>query len=230
MKIAVFGTGSVGQTLAAKLSELGHEVFMGTRNVAEKASSTTKDHYGNPSFSEWYRDNGSVRLVTFEEAAVSGELLINATRGDNSIEILKLAGQRNLENKILIDISNPLDFSKGMPPTLLPGLSNTNSLGEEIQKAFPGTKVVKTFNTMWCGLMVNPGMLGGGDHINFISGNDQAAKVIVITLLEQIGWKNGNILDLGDITAARATEGYLLLWVRIMTVSKSSAFNFKIIT
>ena len=230
MKIAVFGTGSVGQTLAAKLIELGHEVFMGTRNVAEKASSTAKDHYGNPSFSEWYRDNGSVRLVTFEEAAVSGELLINATKGDNSIEILKLAGQKNLENKILIDISNPLDFSKGMPPTLLSGLSNTNSLGEEIQKAFPGTKVVKTFNTMWCGLMVNPGMIGGGDHINFISGNDQAAKVIVITLLEQIGWKNGNILDLGDITSSRATEGYLLLWVRIMTISQSAAFNFKIIT
>jgi predicted dinucleotide-binding enzyme len=230
MKIAVMGTGSVGQTLAAKLIDLGHEVFMGTRNVAEKASSTTKDHYGNPSFSEWYRDNSRVRLVTFEEAAVSGELLINATRGENSIEILKLAGPKNFENKILIDVSNPLDYSKGMPPFLLQGLNNTNSLGEEIQKAFPGTRVVKTFNTMWCGLMVNPGMIGGGDHINYISGNDSAAKVIVITLLEQIGWNKANILDLGDITAARATESFLLLWVRIMTVSQSASFNFKIVT
>ncbi len=230
MKIAVFGTGSVGQTLAAKLIDLGHEVFMGTRNVAEKASNTAKDHYGNPSFSEWYLNNSRVRLVTFEEAAVSGELIINATKGENSIEIMKLAGQKNLENKILIDISNPLDFSKGMPPTLLPGMSNNNSLGEEIQKAFPGTKVVKTFNTMWCGLMVNPGLVGGGDHINYISGNDPAAKAIVITLLEQIGWNNANILDLGDITAARATEGFLLLWVRIMTTSQSAAFNFKIVT
>jgi predicted dinucleotide-binding enzyme len=230
MKIAVFGTGSVGQTLAAKLIDLGHEVFMGTRNVAEKVSSTTKDHYGNPSFSEWYSENSKVKLVTFEEAAVSGELLINATKGANSIEILELAGQRNLANKILIDVSNPLDFSKGMPPSLLQGMNNTNSLGEEIQKAFPGTKVVKTFNTMWCGLMVNPVLIGGGNHINFISGNDPAAKVIVISLLEQFGWKNANILDLGDITAARATEGVLLLWVRIMTVSQSASFNFKIVT
>jgi 8-hydroxy-5-deazaflavin:NADPH oxidoreductase len=229
MKIAIIGTGTVGQALASKLLAVGHEIFMGTRNIEEKAASTEKDMYGNPSFKEWYQSNSGVKLQTFGQAAVSGEIIINATRGEKTIDALKLAGNENLENKILIDISNPLDFSKGMPPSFLPGLSNTNSLGEEIQKTFPGTIVVKTLNTMWSGLMVNPGLIGGGDHINFIAGNDPAAKVKVINLLTQLGWDNLNILDLGDLTAARGMEGYLLLWVKIMSISQSPAFNLKIV-
>lgn len=169
-RVAIMGTGGVGQAYAAKFISLGYELMLGTRNVSEKLTDTSKDGYGNPPFSEWYLANRNVRLGTFEEAAMFGEIILNATLGIKSIAALKSAGEKNLNGKILIDVSNPLDFSKGMPPSLLPELSNTNSLGEEIQKTFPGVKVVKTLNTMWNGLMVNPAMLNGGDHTAFICG------------------------------------------------------------
>lgn len=229
MKISIIGTGTVGRTLASKLVELGHEVFIGTRNVSEKLATSEKDNYGNPPFSEWYKANSKVRLESFAKAAYFGEIVINATHGGSSLEALKIAGAKNLSGKILIDVSNPLDFSKGMPPSLLPGLNNTYSLGEEIQKIFPYTLVVKTLNTMWCGLMVNPGMVGGGDHINYISGNDIAAKTRVRDLLKQIGWKEENLIDLGDITASRATESVLPIWLRLSGVLKTGAFNFRIV-
>jgi 8-hydroxy-5-deazaflavin:NADPH oxidoreductase len=229
MKIAIFGTGAVGQALALKLSESKNDVMIGTRNVAEKSISTVKDNYGNPSFSEWYKTNKSIKLGSFAEAAAFGEIILNCTHGGSSLSALRLANEKDLEGKVLIDIGNPLDFSKGMPPGLLPGLNNTNSLGEEIQKAFPKTMVVKTLNTMWCGLMVNPGMIGGGDHINYISGNDANAKIKVKKLLNQLGWHDDNILDLGDITGSRATESLLPIWLRVMGVLQSPAFNFKIV-
>lgn len=229
MKIAIIGTGSVGQTLASKLSELGHDVVIGTRNVSEKLSSTVKDGYGNPTFSEWHKGNSKVKLETFEKAASFGEIVINATQGGSSLDALNMAGGKNLAGKILIDIANPLDFSNGMPPSLLPGLSNTNSLGEEIQKSFPYTLVVKTLNTMWCGLMVNPGMIGGGDHINYIAGNDTGAKNKVNKLLNQFGWKDENIIDLGDITGARASESVLLIWLRVMGTLQKGVFNFRLV-
>jgi 8-hydroxy-5-deazaflavin:NADPH oxidoreductase len=229
MKIAIFGTGAVGQTLASKLAESKHDVMIGTRNVAEKSKSTVKDNYGNPSFSEWYKTNKKVKLGSFAEAAAFGEIIVNATHGGSSLSALKLANAKDLEGKILIDIANPLDFSKGMHPGLLPGLNNTNSLGEEIQKTFPKTMVVKTLNTMWCGLMVNTGMIGGGDHINYISGNDTNAKIKVKKLLSQLGWHNENIIDIGDISGARATESLMPIWLRVMGVLQSPAFNFKII-
>jgi len=229
MKIAIIGTGGVGQTIAAKLIEFGHEVMIGTRNVSEKLANTAKDGYGNPSFSEWHKTNTKVKLEVFSKAAAFGEIIINATQGVASVEALKLADAKNLTGKIIIDISNPLDFSKGMPPSLLPGLNNTHSLGEEIQKTFPMSFVVKTLNTMWSDLIVNPGMIGGGNHINFISGNDAEAKKKVRKLLNQIGWKDENLLDLGDISAARATESLLPIWLRIMSVTNTPAFNFGIV-
>ena len=229
MKISIIGTGTVGQTFASRFIALGHEVMMGTRNVSEKLASTARDNYGNPPFSEWHAANKSVKLGAFSDAASFGEIILNATNGGASIDALKLADVKNLEGKILIDLANPLDFSKGMPPSLIPGLSNTNSLGEEIQKTFPGVKVVKTLNTMWCGLMVNPEMIGGGDHINYISGNDADAKSKVTTLLKQFGWKNENILDLGDISGARATEAILPIWLRVWGVTQNGAFNFKLV-
>jgi hypothetical protein len=229
MKISIIGTGTVGQALAVRLSELGYDVMIGTRNVKEKLSAIEEDTYGNPPFSVWHKSNTGVKLGTFEEAAASGDIVINATHGGNSIAALKLAGSKNLAGKILVDIANPLDFSRGMPPSLLPGLHNTNSLGEEIQKTFPEAKVVKTLNTMWCGLMVNPGMIGNGDHINYLSGNDAGAKAEVKRLLEQFGWKDENLLDLGDITGARATESLLAIWLRVMGVIQTGVFNFRLI-
>jgi len=229
-KIGILGTGNVGRTYAAKFIALDYDVMIGTRNVSEKLSDTTKDAYGSPLFSEWHASNQNVRLGTFKEAAAFGEIILNATKGSNSINALKMADINDLNGKILIDISNPLDFSKGMPPSLLPELTNTNSLGEEIQKTFPEVKVVKTLNTMWAGLMVNPAMIGGGDHNVFICGNDSGSKEKVKEILKSFGWTDSNILDLGDISSSRGTEMYLPLWLRILGAKNSGAFNIKIVS
>ena len=230
MKVAILGTGSVGQTIASKLSSLGHQVMIGTRDVSEKLASKEKDHYGNQPFVEWYKTNGEIKLGTFAEAAAFGEMVINATQGIDSVNALKQADQKNINGKILIDISNPLDFSKGMPPSLLPELSNTHSLAEEIQQTFLEVKVVKTLSSMWAGLMVNPEMINNGDHTNFICGNDPEAKEKVKSLLKEFGWKSENILDLGAISSARGTESILPLWLRIMGAKQTSAFNFKVVS
>jgi 8-hydroxy-5-deazaflavin:NADPH oxidoreductase len=229
MKIAILGTGTVGQTVAGRLAGLSYEVMMGTRDAAETSSRTAKDSYGGPSFTEWYADNKQVKLASFAEAAAFGEIIINATSGANSINALRLAGADNLNGKVLIDIANPLDFTKGMPPILIPELCNTNSLGEEIQRSFPNTKVVKTLNTMWCGLMVNPAMIGGGDHVVFICGNNADAKAKATEFLHRFGWQAQNIIDLGDISAARGTEMMLPVWLKIMGTLGSGAFNYKLV-
>jgi 8-hydroxy-5-deazaflavin:NADPH oxidoreductase len=229
MKIGIIGTGVVGKTIASKLVELNHDVMMGTRNVSDKVTSTEKDTYGNPPFNEWLKANNKVKLGSFAEAAAFGDLVINATNGGNSVTALINAGAKNLAGKVLIDIANPLDFSNGMPPSLLPGLNNTNSLAEEIQRTFPETMVVKTLNTMWCGLMINPNLVGNGDHVNFISGNNTNAKTKVRKILNQFGWLDENIIDIGDITGARATESLLPIWLRVMGVTKNGAFNFKLV-
>ncbi|MFZ2339357.1 MAG: NAD(P)-binding domain-containing protein [Bacteroidales bacterium] len=227
-RIAIIGTGGVGQACASRFITLGYEVMMGTRNVSEKLAGTERNGYGNPPFSEWHPANRNVKLGTFEEAAIFGEIILNATLGIKSIAVLKSAGAKNLNGKILIDVVNPLDFSKGTPPSLLPELSNTNSLGEEIQKIFPDVKVVKTLNTMWNGLMINPAMLNEGDHTAFICGNDAEAKATVREILKSFGWPEQNILDLGDISSARGTEMHLPLWLRIFRATGSGAFNIKI--
>jgi|SRR5688572_8055293 len=173
-KIAVFGTGIVGDTIGSKLVELGHSVMMGSRTSDnEKAAAFVLKHVGKAS------------AGTYSDAAAFGEIIINCTSGTGSIEALKSAGEKNLNGKILIDLANPLDFSKGMPPSL--SVVNTNSLAEEIQKTFPEVKVVKTLNTMWCGLMINPGMINGGDHNVFVNGNDAGAKEKVKEVLMSFG-------------------------------------------
>ena len=217
MKIAVLGTGMVGDTIGSKLIETGHVVMMGSRTVDnEKARAFVAKHKANAS------------AGTFADAAAFGDMIFNCTSGGGSIEALQLAGESNLDGKIIVDISNPLDFSKGMPPTL--SIVNTNSLGEEIQKTFPAVKVVKTLNTLWCGLMVNPAMINSGDHHIFMSGNDADAKQQVKEILKSFGWFEKNILDLGGITTARGTEMYLPLWLSIYGATNNGAFNIKIVS
>ena len=217
MNVAVFGTGNVGDTIGSKLIEVGHTVMMGSRTSDnEKAKAFVAKH------------NGKASAGTFAEAASFGEIIFNCTAGVGSIEALKMAGEKNLSGKIIVDIANPLDFSKGMPPSL--AFCNTNSLGEEIQKAFSQTKVVKALNTMWCGLMVNPAMINGGDHSTFVSGNDANAKEEVKNILKSFGWAEKNILDLGDISKARGTEMYLPLWLSIYGATNNGAFNIKIVS
>ncbi|MCU0361100.1 MAG: NAD(P)-binding domain-containing protein [Bacteroidia bacterium] len=217
MKIAILGTGNVGHTIGSKLIVLGHQVMMGSRTSKnEKALAFAAEHPNEAS------------AGNFADAAAFGEIIFNCTSGAGSLEALKLAGAQHLKAKILIDLSNPLDFSNGNPPSL--SIVNTNSLGEEIQKQFPETNVVKTLNTMWCGLMVNPGLIAGGDHHVFVCGNDNTAKSKVKDLLKSFGWMEKNILDLGDISAARGTEMYLPLWLRIWGATKNGAFNLKLVS
>lgn len=226
MKTAVFGTGIVGQVIGNRLAGLGHSVTIGTRDVNKTLARTDKDAYGNPPFAEWLKQNNSVQLKAYTEAAASAEIIFNCTQGQGSVEALKQAGEVNLKGKIIIDISNPLDFSKGMPPFLSPG--NTDSLGEQIQRTFPETKVVKTLNTMNCFLMVNPAALPG-DHNVFVSGNDASAKDKAKEILKSFGWKESNMIDLGDITSARGTEQLLPIWIRLYGALKNPMFNFNIV-
>lgn len=213
MKIGVFGSGIVGKTIGGKLAEIGHEVMIGTRTPAK-----LEDWLGTVS--------GNVRVGSFAETASHGEILFNATNGNGSLEALALAGETRLNGKILLDISNPLDFSRGMPPTLF--VSNDDSLGEQIQRAYPNVKVVKTLNTLTASLMVNPRQLADGDHHLFVSGNDLGAKEQTIHYLTAwFGWKH--IVDLGDITTARGTEMYLPLWLRLWGSLGTGVFNVKIV-
>jgi 8-hydroxy-5-deazaflavin:NADPH oxidoreductase len=184
MNVGIFGTGMVGQTIANKLIQLGHSVMIGTRNVDVTLSNNEPNQYGMPSFSVWHKEHSSVKLGTFADAATFGEALINCTSGKSSIDVLKSAGERNLSGKVLIDISNPLDFSKGFPPSLT--VCNTNSLGELIQNTFPDLKVVKALNTLNASLMINPSLIPG-DHNLFICGNDETAKTTVKNLLKEFG-------------------------------------------
>jgi len=213
MKIAVLGTGMVGNAIATKLIECGHQVMMGSR------------HANNEKASVWVSKNGSnASQGSFHDAAHFGEIIFNCTNGAGTMEALKHAGEKNLSGKILIDVSNPLDFSKGMPPSLL--VCNTDSLAEQIQRTFPSTKVVKTLNTVNCNVMVNPSLVPG-DHDMMLAGNDSGAKEKVKEILTQwFGWKN--VIDLGDITGARVMEMWVLLWVRLMGVMGHPNFNLHI--
>lgn len=210
MKIAVLGTGTVGQKIADKLVALGHEVKMGSRTA------------GNEKAVAWVGAAGKgASEGTFAQAAAFGELVFNCTAGTASLEALQAAGADALADKILLDLSNPLDFSKGFPPRL--SICNDDSLGEAIQRAFPRTKVVKTLNTMANPIMVEPSLVAG-DHEVFVSGNDGEAKAVVTRFLkEQFGWRS--VVDLGDISTARGTEAWLLLWTRLYGALGHADFN-----
>jgi len=214
MKIGILGTGPVAQTIGTKLVALGHEVRLGSRDAA------------NPKAVTWASAAGAkASHGTFARAAAFGELVFNCTSGAASLEALRSAGVENLRGKILIDVANPLELSKGMPPSLFTG--NTDSLGEQIQRAFPETLVVKALNTVNCQLMVDPRRVAGGEHSIFVSGNDAAAKATVTELLATFGWKS--IIDLGDISTARGTESYLPLWLRLWGALGTPDFNVRIV-
>ncbi|MDX2248209.1 MAG: NAD(P)-binding domain-containing protein [Bacteroidia bacterium] len=215
MKIGVLGTGVVGRTISSRLIELGHEVKMGSRSANNEAARN------------WVSANGeNASNGTFGDAAAFADSLVfNCTKGEYSISVLSLAGEYNMEDKVLVDISNPLDFSRGMPPRL--SICNDDSLAEQIQEAFPSVRVVKTLNTMNCNIMLNPERVSG-DHNVFLSGNDVSAKADVIDLLKSAGWKVSNIIDLGDITTARGTEMLLPVWIRLWSALGTTDFNFHI--
>jgi predicted dinucleotide-binding enzyme len=225
MKIAVLGSGMVGRALAGRTAQLGHEVAIGTRDPQATLARADGDTMGNPPFSAWSAEHPEVALLPFADAAAGAELVISATAGSGAIEALRLAGAEHLAGKVLVDISNPLDFSAGFPPTLF--VKDTDSLGEQIQRAFPDAKVVKTLNTLRADLMVDPASLAGGDHSIFLSGDDAGAKATVTELLQSFGWHD--IIDLGELSTARGTEMLLPIWLRLMNALGTPMFNFKII-
>jgi predicted dinucleotide-binding enzyme len=205
----------VGQTIGGKLVELGHQVTMGSRQA------------GNEKAVAWASEAGdSASEGSFADAAAFGEVVVNATAGGASLEALEAAGADNLAAKVLIDVANPLDFSQGMPPTL--SVSNDDSLGERIQRAFPVARVVKALNTMNASVMVSPGSLGESTNV-FVCGDDEGARDQVAELLRTFGWGEAQVFDLGDISAARGTEMYLPLWLRMFGALGTGQFNIGIV-
>lgn len=224
MNIAVLGTGAVGRTIAARLVELGHAVTIGTRDPEATLARTTADAMGTPPFAGWVAENAGVRVARFADAVVGAELIVNATNGAASLDVLAQAGPGSLDGKVILDIANPLDFSNGMPPTLF--VKDTDSLGEQIQRSFPAARVVKTLNTLNAELMAYPEQLSDRGSV-FVSGNDADAKNAVTGLLKEFGHQD--VIDLGDITTARGTEMLLPVWLRLWGALGTPAFNFKIV-
>ncbi|GAA0643555.1 NAD(P)-binding domain-containing protein [Kutzneria viridogrisea] len=213
MRIAVLGTGMVGQAVGGKLAELGHQVRMGSRRA------------DNPGALEWAAAVGNGASVgTFADAAEFGEIVVNATGGAVAMDVLRAAGARALAGKVLLDIANPLDFG-GDAVSL--SVVNTDSLGEQVQREFPEARVVKGLNTLNASVMVEPGRVPG-EHNLFVCGNEAEAKKIVVELLVSFGWAAESIIDLGDITAARGTEMLLPLWLRLMGTFGHADFNFQV--
>lgn len=224
MMIAVLGTGAVGRALAQGLADAGHDVVIGTRDPQATLAVAEPDRFGNPPFGQWAQGK-SLRLEPFAVAAAAAELVINATSGEASLQVLQSAGAENLAGKTLLDVSNPLDFSQGFPPTLF--VKDTDSLAEQIQRAFPDAQVVKSLNTMNAGLMLNPGRLAAPSAV-FLSGDDSGAKQQVAELLASFGWEQ--IIDLGGIVTARGAEMLLPMWLNVMQVMGTPEFNWSVVT
>ncbi|HEV2059738.1 MAG TPA: NAD(P)-binding domain-containing protein [Solirubrobacteraceae bacterium] len=214
MRIAVLGTGVVGRTLASALLSNGHEVRLGSRAAGNQAAVAWAEEIGGPA------SEG-----TFADAAGFGELVINATAGAASLQALEMAGAEQLAGKVLIDVANPLEASRGMPPTLT--VCNDDSLGEQIQRALPDVRVVKTLNTVTAAVMVDPTLVGG-PHTIFVAGDNVEAKAQARELLQELGWPAASILDLGDITAARGMEMYLALWLRLWGATGTAILNVEV--
>ncbi|MGJ5831562.1 NADPH-dependent F420 reductase [Streptomyces ossamyceticus] len=225
MRYAVLGTGIVGRTIAAKLASLGHEVVIGTRDPAATLARTEPNAMGTPPFTTWSAAHPTVGLRSFAESATFGERVVNATAGTVTLEALNAAGSVNLAGKILIDVANPLDSSRGMPPLLNP--VNADSLGEQVQRAFPDARVVKTLNTMNCRLMVEPDRVSGAHNV-FVSGEDTGAKKQVTEMLVSFGWPESSVIDLGGIETARGAEMLLPIWLRLYSTLGHTDFNFHI--
>jgi predicted dinucleotide-binding enzyme len=225
MKIAVIGTGMVGRAFAARLAGLGHNVVVGTRNVAATQARTEPDGKGIPPFVKWQKSYPEIRLVSFPDAGAHGDVVINATAGMQSIAALAAVGEAILAGKVIADLAVPLDYSEGRPPKL--AFANTDSLGEQIQRAHPDAHVVKTLNTMHFEVMLDPTRVPGR-HTVFVAGESAVAKATVRSLLGEFGWQDDVILDLGGIKAARATEMFVPLLFTLMGALGTADLNITV--
>jgi predicted dinucleotide-binding enzyme len=211
MKIGILGTGMVGETLGTKFVQLGHQVKMGSRSV------------NNESAVKWVKAAGAnASQGTFADAAAFGEMVFICLKGSTFLDVAKTLDPNALNGKVLVDVSNPLDFSSG---ALTLSICNANSLGEEVQKAVPSAKVVKSLNTVNCEVMVDPAK--GGNPTMFVCGNDTEAKKQFSELLKTLGWRD--ILDIGDITKSRGTEMLMHLWMNLYQSFGTPHFGWKIV-
>jgi predicted dinucleotide-binding enzyme len=214
MKIAVLGTGSVGRTIAPALAALGHEVAIGTR-----------DPDATRGREDWAGAVTDLPLKPYAEVAASADLVVNATNGDGSLAAKGAVGSDQLAGKVLLDLANPLDFSSGFPPTL--SVKDTDSLAEQIQRAFPDLRVVKALNTVTAAVMVDPSRVGDGGTTAFAASDDAEARALVVGLLEELGWRD--VVQFEELSAARGLEMYLPLWVRLMGRLGTADFNLKLV-
>ncbi|MCU1675993.1 MAG: oxidoreductase [Frankiales bacterium] len=215
MRIAVLGTGPVGHALATRLVDVGHEVWMGSRDAAgEKVVAWAAGH----------GEHG--HAATFADAAAAADVLINATGGSVSLDVLATIDEADLAGKVLLDVSNPLDTSNGFPPGLSPAV--TDSKGEEIQRAHPAVRVVKTLNTMNCDVMADPSLVRG-PHTVFVAGDDPEAKAVAVDVLASLGWQRPDVLDLGGIVASRGLEAYVLFWINVRMSLGTNVFNIAVV-
>jgi len=215
MRIGVLGTGVVGRGIGAKLVELGHEVRLGSRDAAHEGAR------------EWAAAAGDgASNGTFADAAAFGEVVFNCTGGAVSLQALEQVPEDALAGKAVVDVSNPLDFSRGMPPSL--SVPSTDSVAEQIQRRFPQARVAKALNTVNVGVMVDPESIPGA-HEMFLCGNDETAKDEVRSILGSFGWSRDRIIDLGDLTAARGMEAYVLFWVQLMRALGGPQFNIHVV-
>ena len=223
MKLAVLGTGMVGRIIAGKLAENGHDVALGTRDP--EASLARAPAENQTPLKDWLKANKGVSLMGFADAAAQGEWIICALNGRGTLDGLVDAGAEAIAGKILVDISNPLDFSHGLPPSLF--VSNTDSLAEMIQRLLPAARVVKTLNTVNASVMVDPASVAEGNHTMFVCGNDSHARTAVSKFLKsEFGWKD--VMDLGDLTAARGMEASLHLWLKLWGAVGHPRFGIKV--
>jgi predicted dinucleotide-binding enzyme len=194
MRVGVLGTGDVGKALGKAFVALGHEVTMGAREATnEKALA-------------WAKETGS-KAATFKDAVASADLVVLATLGAANPSVIESAGADAFAGKIVIDATNPLDFSGGMPPKLT--LAGNDSGGEQVQRLLPKAQVVKAFNTVGNAFMFKPEFPGGPPDM-FIAGNGDGAKKKIGELLVDFGW---NVVDCGGIESSRYLEGMCLVWV-----------------
>lgn len=208
MQISVWGAGAVGYALAEALADAGHSVTLAARSV------------DSPSLDRW-RELGGV-AAAYGEAA-QADVIVNATPGLASAGLFESLSDE-IDTQVLWDVANPLDFTRG-PAVIQEG---GVSLGERLQITLAHTPVVKALNTVNTSVMTDPASLAGPHEIP-LCGDDEAAKSIVRGLLGDLGWRPEQILDLGDITASRATEQYLLLWIRLMGFVGSPQFNIHLV-
>jgi predicted dinucleotide-binding enzyme len=212
MRIAVIGTGTAGRTLAQGLQRVGHDVVVGTR---DPDATSRRDEWAGL----------DVPLQPLGTVAADAELVVNVTNGQASLSALGEVGSDHLAGKVLVDVANPLDFSQGFPPTL--SVKDTDSLAEQIQRAFPEAKVVKALNTVTASVMVDPGSVGEGDTTVFAAGDDPEARKVVVDLLRELGWRD--VVELDGLQNARGLEMWLPLWVRLMGAFGTAEFNLKLV-